>query len=128
MGISNEQALGCRILWYTLSSISLGCSLLTPYIIYRMKRWNGTLALVLNLSCAEALYSLGLILRSLSTTSVGCQMQGTLLYFGALCSALWTASFSTTLLLLVTGNLTRGVFYVFPYYALVSIGIFFIFE
>lgn len=112
----------CGIIWYSLSGVSLFCSLITPYIIYKMRNFNGTLLLVVSLSSTLAIYSFGLLLSAINTSDVVCQLQGILIFYSGISSALWTTCFSTTLLMLVTGVKFGSIQQIFKYFAGVSIG------
>jgi hypothetical protein len=112
----------CGIIWYALSGISLFCSLITPVIVFKMSCFNGTLLLVVSLSLTLAIYSFGLILTAINTSDIVCQMQGILIFYSGISSALWTTCFSTTLLLLVTGIKFGSIQQIYKYYAGVSIG------
>ena len=116
------ERLICRVIWYFFSGLSLFLSLLTPVVIRKMKTWNGTLMLVVSLSWTLAVYSFGLLLTFIDHTYAICQLQGALIYFAGISSALWTTCFSTTLLMLVIGVKFRGITQIFKYYFVVCTG------
>lgn len=51
-----------RIIFITVASVSLFLSLLTIFLIYSMKRWNGYLQLILNLTIAQCMYDISVIM------------------------------------------------------------------
>jgi hypothetical protein len=87
-----------------------------------MRSWNGTLLLVVSLSLTLGLYSFGLLLSTVNNGEMVCEMQGVIIFFAGLSSALWTTCFSTTLLLLVTGVKFGGINQIYNYYASVAVG------
>lgn len=126
MSATDFEKFVCRVIWYALGTISLSCSLFTPYLIYKMKRWNGALLLIVSLSLTEALYDFGLILTSINNIKFAvCALQGVLVFYAGISAALWTTCFSTIILMLLSNYRFENVLRIYKYFAILSWGSFF---
>lgn len=78
-----------EIVLLSCAALSVTCSLLTLWIIFQIKRWNGYIHMIVNLAIAQMMYDLSMVLVPFDNTTITVVYVGWRCIFG-LAATFWT--------------------------------------
>lgn len=117
--VKNEVVLNW--LGFGFGTLSLICSLMTLFLVYRMKIWNGFLLILVSTSICQVLYDLNYMI-GITNDYDWCLVWNFLDIFGGLSVALWTNILSFIIVYILVHIKNLDIFKNFHYLCAISMG------
>lgn len=121
MTITEEQINVCNWVYFTIATISLGCSCLTLYLIYHMKIRNGYLLLITSMTACQVIYDINFI-QGVIPGYINCIIWNVFNVFGGLSVSLWSNLISFVTVFVIVEIRSLNILQNYLYFSLLATG------